>query len=196
MEMCRLHDANESGCEISTFDITVAKMMYEDPKSLIHGFCSNGIGLGEQGIREHSDKREDRGPKLPDGTYDQKTILYNREHAAHMVAYYLTSHPFTFTLVKLVPYYEDNEIEEQELQGDIVIDEIGPYTDEDYELSYVRFHIGKTCLALTLHSYGYKFEEHYYTWVVSHKYDDKEEYDFHDFMMEGESPKYDLRLIL
>jgi len=172
------------------FEDNRAQLMFEDPKSLVHGL-HNGEGLGENGIREHTDLIEDRGPKLPDGTYDQKTIQYNRKHASEMVAQYLTSDKFTFTLVS----DEDGiHFDKRKLRGELVVDAVGQGEKGDYELSYLRFRVGSTCIELTLTSYGFKFEEHNYKWVVSHVCDEKEEYYYHDYVASGEMPKYNIQI--
>jgi hypothetical protein len=167
--------------------------MYVDPKSLIHG-SHNGYGLAECGIREHSNKQEDRGPRLPDGTYDQQTIKYNINHASEMVAQYLTSRKFVFSLGPYIDDDDDDDDETRQLTGDVVIDAVGKDDEEFYERAFLRFRVGLTCIELALHSYGYKFEEHHYDWIVSHVCDQTEEYDYHDFVLDGETPKYDLIL--
>ena len=178
------------------FEDDVVELMYTDPKSLVHGE-HNDWGLPERGVREHSDKHQDRGPKLPDGTYDQLTIKYNKEHASEMVAQYLMSKKFTFTIG---PYYDDDDdddvIQERKLQGELIIDTIGRGDEDSYEISHLRFHVGTTCVEMTLHSYGWKFEEHHYKWIVSHIYDEsfKTFYDYHEFLLDGVSPKYALIL--
>ena len=171
----------------------VAKAMYGDPKSLVHGICEGG--LAESGIREHSNEYEDRGPKLPDGTYDHFTIIYNRLHAAEMVAQYLLNKttPEGNITLRLYTYASEDDREERILTGRLSIDAHGQ--GSDYEMSHLRFRIGtgacETCIELTLHGFGYKFEAHQYEWVISHLYDAVDEYDFHDFMLSGGTPKYD-----
>jgi len=80
------------------------------------------------------------------------------------------------------------------LSGRVVIDGVSYYDNEqDYELSCIRFRVGTTCIELTLHSYGFKFEAHSYEWVVSHLKHGKKIYDYHDFLLSS-FPKYSLLL--
>lgn len=72
-------------------------------------------------------------------------INYNRTHSSEMIAQYF-----------LEPRLKFKVVTEYQLDGKVVIDAIGHEDDDSYELSHIRFHIGTT-----LHSYGYKFEEHH-----------------------------------
>jgi len=88
--LCQSHHHCASIAYHSTihFRDDLVELMLDDPKSLIHG-AHNGSGLGERG-RKYFNKYEDRGAKLADGRYDQEAIKYNIEHAAEMIAQYLT----------------------------------------------------------------------------------------------------------
>lgn len=111
--------------------------------------------------------------------------------SAEMMAQYIR----TAKKIKIVEYYEDDKNTKfcGKLIGKIIIDATN-YDDKYYEISTVRFHSDNYCIELTLHSYGYKFEEHYYDWIVSHihKKNIEEEYEFRDFMIGEDIPKYDI----
>jgi hypothetical protein len=178
------------------FNGQLAALMFNDPKSLVHG-AHHGRKLARHGINEHSNLRADRGPKLPDGTYDQQTIRYNISHAAEMIAQHLKSHAFQIGLESCTDRDEEPII--RKLTGDVVIDAIGPVKVDihnPYELSHLRFHVGETCIELTLYSFGFNYEKRHYSWFVTHVYDQYEEYDYHDDLLYGTTPKYVLKLTL
>lgn len=190
------------------FDEKIIDTMWYDPKSLVHGkTLGDGYGMPESGIREHSDRYKDRGPKLPDGTYDQKTIEYNIHHASEMIAQLFTSQKFKF---KLSPYFDDSDtdtdtdkdtdLDECELPkcgryltGDVVIDKTSDGDTDFDELSILSFHIGETSIELALTTYGYKFEERNYDWLVIGVTDKNEDYHYGGYILE-EAPKYRLDL--
>jgi hypothetical protein len=81
------------------------------------------------------------------------------------------------------------------LVGDFVVDEISEGKEEYGEISLLIFHVGKTRIELALCNYGYKFEEHFYDWVVNAVTDNTgdtvEDYRFGGFLPK-DYPLYEL----